>query len=482
MPAPRALITRAGAASALNYISDRSAHLLAGAFVVYGLLFAGWFTFHMPPFQNADEVAHFLRVAQIGEGQLIGIRFGHDKSGGPVDRGILTTAIPFIPIAFHPEVKVNPSLYAADPGWTGEHVWLNFGNTSIYSPVLYLPAVAGVWIGQAMHLKILPSLYLARLGNALVAITLAGLGLRLAGRTAPYLFLVLALPMSLALMANASQDGVMDGCVTIAAGLVAASRQRPTDMANRNTANRTLVMVSLALAAVCMGRPPYAPLAIIPLLLPGVRRGPRVLAAALILLACAAWSAFAAVTAVVPLQPDVPAINPAGQLRWILVHPGETVLIVLDSAYAQSKDLAAAFVAGLGWLDVSFPPRYVEVVEWLLPIAAVLSLDGGDDAETGRRRIMVSLSVAAAILASGALICLGMFLTWTKVGSAPIAGLQGRYFLPLALAATVMLPGLPGLPRRWGALRGALIVGVMLFPIVSLVVTMHAVEVRYYPP
>jgi hypothetical protein len=27
---------------------------------------------------------------------LIGIRFDHDKSGGPVDRGILVTAIPFI--------------------------------------------------------------------------------------------------------------------------------------------------------------------------------------------------------------------------------------------------------------------------------------------------------------------------------------------------------------------------------------------------
>jgi hypothetical protein len=124
MPAPRALITRAGAASALNYISDRSAHLLAGAFVVYGLVFAGWFAFHMPPFQNADEAAHFLRATQIGEGQLIGIRFDHDKSGGPVDRGILAAVIPFIPMLFHPEVKVDPGLYAADPGWTGEHVWL----------------------------------------------------------------------------------------------------------------------------------------------------------------------------------------------------------------------------------------------------------------------------------------------------------------------------------------------------------------------
>ena len=43
------------------------ARRLASAFVLYGLIAIGFVAVNMPPFQNPDEPAHFLRAAQLAE-------------------------------------------------------------------------------------------------------------------------------------------------------------------------------------------------------------------------------------------------------------------------------------------------------------------------------------------------------------------------------------------------------------------------------
>jgi hypothetical protein len=44
-----------------------TARWMAAAFVLYGLLATAFLAINMPPFQNPDEPAHFLRAAQVAE-------------------------------------------------------------------------------------------------------------------------------------------------------------------------------------------------------------------------------------------------------------------------------------------------------------------------------------------------------------------------------------------------------------------------------
>ena len=80
-----------------------TARWLAAAFVLYGLLATAFLAINMPPFQNPDEPAHFLRAAQVADGGLTGTRFsttGADGSrqvtaGGWADPALLRAAAPF---------------------------------------------------------------------------------------------------------------------------------------------------------------------------------------------------------------------------------------------------------------------------------------------------------------------------------------------------------------------------------------------------
>jgi hypothetical protein len=84
-------------------IIDQTARWLAGVFVLYGLTATGLLATNMPPFQNPDELAHFLRAAQLADGVPIGTRYQQTQadgsqqitSGGKADPALLMAFEPF---------------------------------------------------------------------------------------------------------------------------------------------------------------------------------------------------------------------------------------------------------------------------------------------------------------------------------------------------------------------------------------------------
>jgi len=111
----------------------------------------------------------------------------------------------------------------------------------------------------------------------------------------------------------------------------------------------------------------------------------------------------------------------------------------------------------------------------MLGVAAIAAMLGlkGERISAGSRLMM-----AAGLLLSAAGMFATFYLIWTRPGDAIVSGMQGRYFLPLALAGAGLLPMLGD--GRWTRLHKALVAVVALFPIVSLAVVMRAVVLRYY--
>jgi uncharacterized membrane protein len=98
-------------------------------------------------------------------------------------------------------------------------------------------------------------------------------------------------------------------------------------------------------------------------------------------------------------------------------------------------------VGVLGWLDTPLPRGYYPVAVGMLGIAAGTAILG-----TQGHRIAPASTVG--IVAGVMLSALGMFilsyLTWSVPGSTTVEGVQGRYFLPLALVCVALVPGLGG--------------------------------------
>ena len=452
--------------------------ILAALVLAYGLPAAGLFSWNIPPFQNADEIAHALRADQISHGGLIGRRLGPDTSGGAVDQAVMDAFAPFAPLVFHPETKATRAMYApaAALHWDGAQVDINFPNTAIYPPTFYLPTVFAIWIGKAAALSVLNTLYLARVCTALVSLLLASCGVLAAGVAAPWIFAIVTLPMSLSLMADMSQDGVMIGCSALLAGLIAGARQR-----EEPTAPGTLAWFCCLLATlIAVARPPYVPLALLPALLPGLRLRLRAMMAGCTVLATILWALLAAAVALTKTRTDIP-IDPAAQLQWVITHPGGMFMVALHTVQEETGTLATQFVGALGWMDAPMPSVYIATAQGLLLLSLLVTLTGRSASPIPQARAWIEAGcVVLGIAVSTVLLFAIQYLTWNVVGAPLIFGVLGRYFLPLALALGTVLPGLLAGLSRFTRVRITLLAITSAAPALGLTVAIRVIVQRYY--
>ncbi len=430
----------------------------------------------VPAFENSDEFNHFDRVDQISRGGLIATRFaGPMTSGGLADPGIGKVDQIIGTVRFHPERKVDVSMIgrASAIGWTSADP-VTFANTAIYAPMLYAPEVAGAWLGKIAGLSIVHSLMLSRAAGGLSSVAIATLAVAMSGECAPLLMVILTLPMSLSLFASVSQDGAMLALAALSVGLL--NRLRTLPKAD-SAATRALFWLCLCVALLAIGRPAYAPFVIVPLLLSRFSLRMRCLAAGCIICALAAWSISVATYTMINASVDR-AVMPSLQLRGLLQHPARIVSLSINTfAGRQGMEGQSYFhemVGVLGWIDVVLPGWFYRLAGWTLSLAVVGS--------TVRRHPLLSRPASgwlflAATLACG-LVFLLEYLTWSPVGFPFVDGVQGRYFLPIA----VLLPAF--LPSRYEvklATPAAMLHAVLLlFPTLSIVVTVASVVHRYY--
>lgn len=388
----------------------------------------------MPPYQNPDEANHFFRAEQISRFRLIPEQVPNGVGGSFVDVGILETAVPFLAIPLHPERKATSSLYDATSSvrWGRQLTQVAFPNTAIYPPTLYLPTVAGIWLGKIAGSSVIQTLYYSRIANGVCATIIATLAIALAEGAALWLFAVLTLPMSLALFSAVSQDGVMIACAALATSIVAKARHTKLPLSDRRFA-----VLFLAQTAICMARPPYIPLAGLVLMTPW--RSPRLRAASVVLIAAAtiSWSVIALHTA--GLDVAVSQSDPKHQLYGLLVHPLQVLALLGHTYHTYGLDYLEQIVGRLGTLDVALP-AFIHVAAWAaLMLAAVQAA-----VQAIRQK---SLSVTAFIVtflcmaACVFLIDMIQYLTFSSLSRATIEGVQGRYFLEVIMIFPVVLHG-----------------------------------------
>ncbi len=432
---------------------------LAALYALYGMLAVLLLAVLMPPYQNADEPAHLVRADQISHGGWLAR--GEPDAPALIDAGILAGVLQFGPLFNHVQPHTSRDLYGP-VGW-GTRVRAAYPTSAVYPPGFYLPAAAALAVGRRNHLTVLPAIELARAAGGLAAVAVGALAIALAGPAGVWLFAVLTLPMALAQAAAVGQDGLM----IAVSGLAAACLVR---LQQPSAPHRGLLFATLCVALILVGqaRPPYVALAALPLAA-GVRRSWRVAGCVAVLAGILAWC-------VVSLHAsgiDVGHFNGAdahAQAMGLLRAPWRLPVLLADTLAACGETYREQFIGVLGWLDVHMPVAYRTAAGVALVWAAACSLLGGR-VWLGWRR---ALLCAGVLLAAMTGVFIMQYLTWSKPGAALVDGVQGRYFLPAAMLAGVLLA------RRAPGRIGLIAWPVLLFPVATIVVMMHRITLRYY--
>ncbi len=426
--------------------------LPAGFFVL--ALLTGWLLAGVLPLgQAADEAAHAVRVDALSHGRLLGHREG--TAGG------FTTPPTLADVAFksfprHPQTRAERDAAEA-VAWGAPARFIELGTIATYFPTVYLPAATAVLAARRLHMTPAQAFMTGRRMNVLTFALAGAAALALARRGRTLIAAVLLLPMSLGLAASLSGDAIMIAMAALAAACLTRRGHREwwAAAALLTLVGLTKLPYAPLLLALATGRPALP-----------VRLGVVILSAALML----GWAAYNQATVMGitglppydagPLWPGPPrqfvAIDPAAQLQVLMEHPVQALALIVRTL-RQETQLWPNLIGELGWLSITLPNWLYALWTCTLAAAALGLLVERNSGPTSALAALLGVTLSAWA------VMLAQYLGWTQVGATVIAGVQGRYFLPLlpflALAIPCLrplrLPGLEAVPLAAGVVSAA---------------------------
>ncbi|MCX7376833.1 MAG: DUF2142 domain-containing protein [Alphaproteobacteria bacterium] len=439
-------------------------------YLTFGIICSFIISYAMPPWENPDEGTHFMRAEQVSRGIPIGSRLSDKNAGGIVDGAIIHTIIPFFPLRTSRDAHPTRAMYAATENlrWGTGDALGGFPNTAVYPPTLYAPAALGIYVGKTMDWTVLRTLRLSRLINGIISVTVASIAIALAGSVAPILFVWLSLPMVFTQMAAVTQDGPLFAFAALAVALLCRPLCDAQPLSRMRFAGACLCIILFA-----MGRPPYVTAALMLLLPNGISWRIRATGFAVVITSVLSWIFFAQMTAVVVFRADIrpdEIIDPILHAKIILTQPWMFIALMSLTLWYFWGGLWEQAVGVLSWLDVPLPRWFYVIAILALVIGSALS-----SRSSVANRIGPSVACTVIITAIIGLFAV-QFMVWTPIGANHVHGVQGRYFTPIFMFSSFMIPRI-SLISDYIAVYFISILAI--FPFIGLYATWIAVAGRY---
>ncbi|MHC4290787.1 MAG: DUF2142 domain-containing protein [Planctomycetota bacterium] len=402
-------------------------------FVVLALTAGFCMVFVNAPFEAPDEASHFWRAYHIYEGNLISSRQG-DSVGGWIPESVATAHLPFENLVSQPDNRVDRQVLSEslhEPFDKKKKCFTHLLFTGLYAPVVYVPQVIGIAVGRLLGLSALGMMYAGRVVNLLCWIVAIYTAIRIAPVFKWVFLLVALLPMNLFLAASLSADAPQDSISLLLFALVLRALWQRQTLSWAHMLAIVLLCVLLAFV-----KQIYFPLTGLVLLIPADRfSGLRnkllfcITAIGLSFLACLLWS-----IAIKGLYTPLHGANAPEQLSLLIADPWNFIGILIDSIEEHWGGYMASFIGILGFLDTPLPKWIYYSYPFVLIGIALFDRGCGESLDGKQRLWIIAICIGVFLL-----IQFSMYLTWTEPGKEIIEGVQGRYFLPIAMPMLLAL-------------------------------------------
>ncbi len=440
--------------------------------LILGTIFGGSLVFITPPYSVPDELAHFLRAYECSQGTVFASR--HDSIVGDNLPASLVAAYQAVvgnaqkDADFHTSwEQIRPALDI--PLAPARLQYVSFANTALYSPVPYLATAAAMRLGRMAEVGPLQMLYLGRIANLIAYLVLAVAAVHITPVQKWTMALVAIMPMSMFLAASLSADAVLLGLSFLAIALA-------LDLAvGKDTNAGRLLTFGAVFVLLALSKQAYFSLALLFFIISRSKfatRGEWWAAALLIvglpITASLAW-AYSVRFLYVPIRPFV---NPLQQIDWIRANPLSYTVAMIKAIY--HVETYETMIGYFGWLGARISPPTC-LVYWVALFATAI-LDGGKPLPLGTR---LRAAVLAIYAITAAVVTTLIYLSWERVGTKSIEGIQPRYFLPMLPLLLVPLRG--GAKLVSGRFsRVAVPICAILVAVFAAAVTWRTLMLRYY--
>ncbi len=300
-----------------------------------------------------------------------------------------------------------------------------------YFPTLYVLSALGMFVGKMLLLNPIITLYLAKILNFIAYLFLGYWTIKKIPFGKIVVLTYLMLPMVLQQAISISADSLTNSVSIFFIAYTIYLVKRETVMTKKEEVLYYILVAFIALAKIA-----YMPLVVLSWLFIGNKNYNKSQKLRVILISTImgailsiAWYGYSAIN-----YPDTRAyleennVNSGEQLKFILSHPIEYAKVIWNSFYYQGENYLYMFVGkNLGWLDIN--TKMIAIIGFM--ILGVFSPFLAKEEKTFNNKertwiITVFIGVFVVILTA-------LYLSWTTVGGTLVAGIQGRYFIPIGI-------------------------------------------------
>ncbi len=437
-------------------------------FLCLAIVFGLTIVFVTPPFQSPDEYAHFYRAYLVSQGEIIPDR------NSTIPSSVINFGVNVMPDPFHLVHKNKQSIKTllaqfSQPLNPSERVpaFQHTVTTYAYSPVAYLPQALGILLGRLANFPPILIHYMGRLANLWVWIILSWLALQTTPIGKWPLVLIALMPMTIFQGASNSPDALIFGLSFFFAAYVF----KLAFGGDENIQSKQLILIYLTAFALAATKPLYIVLVGLFLFIPIRRLGnwKRYLGVFFILAAIGVVTALFWYYITQGIAVNGVNLIYSHQATAIVQNPLAFIHVVGNTLVTQILFYYLSFIGILGWVDAPLPA-----------FIYVLYIPGFLAALLFSKNLKVQVNNIVRIISSfifllGAFfIFTYIFIDWTQPGALTIAGIQGRYFIPLA--PLLILPFYnQRMPKPWWI--GWTLTGFFLF---VLIIIIRTLVYRYY--
>ena len=430
-------------------------------FLLFSIVIGLIYTFAMPPGVAPDEPNHFRRAYEVSEGKFISSREEAGGEGG----NILPNSINELFRVAPDQMKYNdmPGIVSESSQKSSEE-FQNFGNTALYSPVVYIPQATGILIGRGLRLPMIVIFYLARIFNLAFWVTLGYYAIKKLPFGKNVLLLIMFLPISMQAAASCQADAITNAS-TIALFAFTLDKIKTQKLLT----TKEYIMAAILAFLVSMSKIVYLPFCFLLFLLPKkcfkskngklFKIGGLLLAIVIVNLL---WLAISAGFLVQFRE----GVNSGEQVKYILSNPFRYTMIVGSSIVEQGIFYFFSFFgSNLAHFNIGLAEPYILFLAFFI-FYTYMQENQKEFLLTAKQKLFITIIV----IICSALIFTSIYVQWTAVGLSLIEGIQGRYFIPLALPALFLLKPASSQTRKdFTPYVFAMITAINVYALVSII-------------
>lgn len=302
--------------------------------------------------------------------------------------------------------------------------------------IIYWPSAIGIGLGRLFGCSFVTIFELGRLFNLLAYVTLVFFAIKRCP-VGKMLMTVLALMPTLMTVATVySRDAVINGLSLFAISHflnMYLDKSKPVTW-------KGFLIYEIVVGIVCLTKPVYAPFMLLLLLIPKERfkSNKEALMTKLFMVVVPAVLAAVGILALVAVRGtglgDSRGGNTDGnqQLAYIMEEPFRYIKLLFNSIYDNFVEYSVG-PSAMALVGHVYTVTTTKLIKWLLIIIAITDIC--KEAINWKMK----LGFATVYILCAVLIWTSMYLSFTEIGAGTIAGVQGRYFIPMVFPLLLLL-------------------------------------------